>query len=217
MKYETFNYCFPGRPRKAIAPAFLNFHEKRGWVGQYKKNGTCNVLFVSPDKEVTAMTRHNDTHKLWTPTEASTGLLRTVPGNGWWVFNAELLHSKSQAGPTDTNYLFDVQVADGEVLLDKTFAERIKIMEDLFLKEDSVEEYSHYVVGERVWLAKTITEGFKDKWDEADRVAKTLDTSPTDEGLVLKNPKAVLKPPFSADSNAAWQVKCRVAHTNYAF
>jgi len=174
-------------------------------------------MFVSPDKEVRCMTRHDDEHKLWTPTDASTGVLRTVPGKGWWVFNAELLHSKSRAGPTDTNYLFDVQVADGHILTDKTFAERMDILTSLFVKKDSVEDYSHYVVGERVWLAKTITEGFKDKWDEANRVAQSLSTSPTDEGLVLKDPKSKLLMPFSKDANKNWQVKCRVAHENYAF
>jgi hypothetical protein len=38
-----------------------------------------------------------------------------------------------------------------------------------------------------------------------------------DEGLVLKNPKALLNVCHKISANAAWQVKCRKGHKNFGF
>jgi hypothetical protein len=217
MKYDEYRYLWPPRPETKIPSASLQMYEKLGWIGQYKKNGTCNLVFVSPEKDLTFRTRHDEPHKLWSPTKESSDLFRKLPGSGWYVIVTELLHSKTAADIKDTHYIFDILVADGEYLVGKTFAERQQILRDLFLHGNEVEEYSHYVLNSNVWLAKTITSGFRELWNQTDDIASKTNGAPTDEGLVLKNPKAKLELCSKQKSNVSWAIKCRVSHKNYTF
>lgn len=208
MKYDKFAYLYPPRPEKAVPSNFLGFYRKQGWIAQVKKNGTCNVLFVSPERQITAMSRHNDDHKAWTPTEKSSAAFAKLPGKGWYVFTTEVLNNKVP-GIRDTHYIFDILVADGVYLIDTTFESRQEILRDLFLTGDEEETFSHYIINDNVWLAKIITEKFKTLF--------TGLTNPEDEGLVLKDPKAKLKLCSKPKDNSGWQVKCRAGHKNFGF
>ena len=222
MKYENYQYLWPPRPSKAIPDAQLGWYEKRGWVGQMKKNGTCTVVFVSPDGELTFKTRHNDDHKMWTPTPKSTECFRDLPGKGWYVFVVEVLHNKT-ALIKDTVYIFDILVNDGELLLGTTFTERMDMLKKIFGVEDfddpnvvRLSQESHYVLSPNCWLAKTITGDFA-KVMRVANAQKPESGAPVDEGIVLKRPDAKLEMPTKASANSRWQVKCRVAHKNYDF
>jgi len=220
MRYEGYNYLYPPRPDKAIPDNMLHFYEQRGWVGQMKKNGTCTVVFVSPDGDVTYKTRHNDDHKMWAPTERSQKVFENLPQNGWHVFVCEVLHNKTSI-VKDTVYIFDILVWNGDLLVGKSFTERMDLLKEIFgIQEDenvvALSDNSHYVLNSNAWLAKTIEGGF----EQIMRVAnnqKPPEGAPLDEGIVLKNPKAKLEMPGRAKSNSKWQVKCRIAHKNYDF
>lgn len=212
MKYERFEYLWPPRPnsKRAVPPSGpmgLSFYEKRGWVGQYKKNGTCNLIAVSPDKKLVTMNRHKEDHKLWNPTPGSSAAFKKLPGKGWYVFVAELLHSKVP-GIRDTNYIFDVLVADGKYLVGTTFEERQEILADLFPKHRSETE-SHRVIDDHTWVAKLLRGNFEEIFNRLHR--------PEDEGLVLKNPKGKLELCSRESTNTLWQVKCRRPHKNFSF
>lgn len=221
MRYEGYTYLWPPRPEKAIPDNMLHFYEQRNWVAQMKKNGTCTVLFVSPEKEIICKTRHNDDHKMWNPrTSKALDTFKALPGEGWYVFVVEVLHSKA-AQVKDTIYIFDIMVNDGELLVGKTFTERQDQLKDIFnIVEEgnvvSLSDNSHYVIGNNVWLAKTITTGFTQVMRLAN-MQKPDNGAPIDEGLVLKNPLAKLEMPGRQKSNSKWQVKCRIAHKNYDF
>ena len=211
MKYSKYTYLFPPRPETAIPSNFLTTYENKGYVGQYKKNGTCNVTFVSPERDVKVMTRHNEEHKAWAPTEASSKFFKELPGNGWYVFVSELLHSKT---PTikDTHYIFDILVADGEHLTGSTFADRMDILAGFIPVDDDGQTEStdsHWVVNPNVWIAKTLQMGFEDTFKRI--------TNPEDEGLVLKDPYAKLRLGLKRNANVNWMVKCRKPHSNYEF
>jgi hypothetical protein len=212
MRYEKFEYLWPPRPNSKRAcpptgPMGVSFYERRGWQGQVKKNGTCNVIAISPEGEMVAMNRHHEEHKAWVPTRASCAAFADLPGNGWYVFVAELLHSKVP-GIRDTNYIFDILVADGEYLVSKTFMERQDILNGLF--PDAIDEtFSHRVIDSNTWVAKLLTGNFEEIFEGLD--------APEDEGLVLKNPKATLEFCSRQDANAGWQVKCRKTHKNFSF
>lgn len=220
MRYEGYTYLWPPRPKKAIPENMLHFYEKRGWVGQMKKNGTCTVVFVSPEGDVTYKTRHNDDHKMWSPTERSQQCFENLPGDGWYVFVCEVLHNKT-ALVKDTVYIFDILVADGDLLIGSTFTERMDKLKEIFnIREDdnvvSLSDNGYYVLNSNAWLAKTITTGF----DKVMRIAnnqKPESGAPIDEGIVLKNPTARLEMPGKQTSNQKWQVKCRIKHKNYDF
>jgi len=222
MRYEGYTYLWPPRPDKAIPTNMLHFYESRGWVGQMKKNGTCTVVFVSPEGEVTYKTRHNADHKMWKPTNKSGAIFEDMPGEGWYVFVVEVLHNKTRM-IKDTVYIFDIMVNDGELLVGKTFTERMDMLKEIFgIKEhsdDNVVDFaygSHYVLNPNAWLARTITTGF----EKIMRVAnnqKPAEGAPLDEGIVMKNPKAKFEMPGRKKSNSRWQVKCRIEHKNYDF
>ena len=215
MKYTEAAFLYPPRPENAILRMSLPMYDKMNWVGQVKKNGTGNVIAVSPEKGVSTRlhcwTRHNAEHKLWTPTAASTEAFRSLPGKGWYVFVAELLHTKV-SGIKDVNYINDILVADGEHLVGMTFKARQDIIYSLFNLSKAKEAYSHYVVNPNTWVAKNfqgLGTNFRDIFDGLDQ--------PEDEGLVIKNPNAGLALGSKASSNSSWMVKIRRPTKNYGF
>lgn len=208
MKYSKYAYLWPPRPDKAITPEMLSSVERQGYIAQVKKNGTCNVIAVSPDKDIVAMNRHKEEHKLWTPNMAKLGAFTNLPGEGWYVFVAELLHSKVP-GIRDINYVHDMLVCDGEYLVGVSQSDRHAKLRALFGTDDLSEEYSHWVVDDHTWVARQFDQGFKALYDSLDR--------PEDEGLVLKMPTAPLQLCTRQASNNAGMLKSRKAHKNYSF
>lgn len=209
MRYEAYEYLWPPRPEKAVPKAMLKFYEGRGWWATAKKNGTCNVLGVRPDRTLHCMNRHNQTHKLWSPTPASSAAFKRLPGRGWYVFVAELLHSKVE-GLRDINYIHDILVVDGTYLIETSYAERQGMLAKLFLTGRERETDTHYVINENTWLVKNHRADFISLFDG-------LGDEAEDEGIVVKNPKARLSFCSRQSANSEWQVKCRRPHKNYSF
>lgn len=212
--YTKYSFLYPPRPEKAISPKQLKWYQNKGWVGQFKKNGTCTVLSVSPDKDITVRTRRDTPHKAWSPTDGVLDPFTKLPGKGWYVFMCEVLHSKTSR-VKNTIYIFDIAVNDGELLLGTTFTERQEILRKMF--PSNVETISHYLITEKVWLAKTIEGGFADMMKRIQEKSDREEGNSEDEGLVIKRPDAKLASLGRAKSNGAWQVKCRVGQKNYAF
>ena len=206
-EYNDFQYLWPPRPETKIAKTMLGFYQTRGYMAQKKKNGTCTVIFSCGDK-VLFKTRHGDendgNHKLWTPQDDH---IKFFQGREKWnVYVAELLHSKT---PTVKNqlYIFDIIVDEGEQLVDTTFEERQLLLQSRWTGD--YEPLKHQTrVHEYVSVAENLTGDFDSIYDNL---------QPEDEGLVLKNPTAKLKACLKPDSNAPWQVKCRVTTKNYSF
>ncbi len=202
MNYTEYRYLFPPRPETKVTRELLGFWEQRGYVAQKKKNGTCTVVFACGDR-VIFKTRHNDDHKLWTPQPDH---IKFFQGSaGWNVFVAELLHSKVAGGPRHELYLFDQLVANGRSLVGSTFGIRAAGMRTAF---GGQEEDDQYRVADRITLAKCFVSGFARLFDGLKK---------EDEGLVLKDPRAPLKPCLKPDSNRGWSVKARIATANFSF
>jgi hypothetical protein len=212
MKYKDFRFLFPPRPAVATSPNELTAFEKEGYEAQVKKNGTCNIMAFSPDRDLFAMNRHAETHKLWTPDKKIISTIADKLKGGWFVFVAELLHSKIAGGPRHTNYIHDVLVADGEYLVGVSQRERYDLLHSIFLNGDEEETYSHYVVDEKTWIARQHTSGFRQFFDEI-----VTQGNPEDEGLVLKHPEQVLNICSKEKANVTGMVKIRVPHKNYSF
>lgn len=204
--YNSFRMLFPPRPDKAIPPDLMDHYENRGWWGQIKKNGTCTILAISPEGELHTLTRHNEPHKAWVPNQLTIDLLSPLARYGWIVFSAELLHNKT---PTikDTLYIHDILVYESEVLEGSTLLERSALLDKIFPDKKDVGNY--FVMHEKLWLVKNLITNFKGVYDSL--------TDLEDEGLVLKNPKAILKDMVREGLNSYWQVKARRATKNYAY
>jgi hypothetical protein len=252
MRYDSFSYLWPPRPDQPIPQSSLPYYEiSLGYVAQAKKNGTCNIIAVKPSllrlkkdrrgfpedewppaEWIVCMNRHKEDHKLWQPTAASSEIFKNLPGDGWYVFVAELLHSKLKEGPKDTNFINDILVADGEYLVGKTFGERQYMLYDLFLGEEAAENLSlddpslkgrdllnrnNAIMNLRkrgITEAPThyvlnrntwLAKNFASGFSKLYKSFTTLE----DEGLVLKDPDAKLTACTRESSNSGWQVKCR--------
>jgi hypothetical protein len=210
MKYDSFRYLFPPRPEYIVPVNRLTYYEKKGYIAQYKKNGTCSIVAVNGGTgEVNMMNRHNAAHRAYHPDPAMIDGLRKLSqaaGPGWTVLAAEILHSKT---PTikNTLYIFDLVVLDGTYLVGQTFNERLATLKRLI--PTTVEAYSHYHYTDKIWLAKPILRGLEATF-------RAITDPKIDEGLVLKRGSAKLEFCDKESANRGWQMKCRYQHKNYA-
>jgi hypothetical protein len=205
IPYVKKMFITPPRPHIVVGVGELG--QLKGWLVQIKKNGTNTVIFVSPDKEVTAMTRHGAEHKAWKPTAKSTAWFKRLPGKGWYVINAELLHSKVP-GIRDTHYIHDILVCDGELLLGTTYAQRYALLQRLFWTKEAAGTLtqSHVVLDENTWLVRNVRGSQK-------KIFESL-TAPEDEGIVFKNPQGIFN--LTDGKGAPWLAKCRRPKANYS-
>jgi hypothetical protein len=230
MEYNDYSVVWPPRPERAFPPSRLNIYSTMGdQSAQVKMNGTSTVIYVKPDRSLIFKTRHNTDHKIWTPKPDLVKPFYDLAGTGWYVFVAELLHSKVTGGPRDVLYLHEIIVKDGEYLIGTTFAERQRILYETFLGKVTAEQVvspfgepflpfgraaettlSHHVLDSHVWLARNYTGDFA-------ALFKALD-KPEHEGLVLKSFNARLEPCSRQSANSTWQTKSRrvEGNQNYA-
>lgn len=199
--YLSYQFLYPPRPRRRIFKLQLPNFEAQGYWSQYKKNGTNNVIAISPDRQIIARQRHNIPHERWTASEHTVDAFRRLKG-GWFVFIAELLHSKVR-DVRDINYINDILVADSRFLTGTSFAERQALLATLFNAKrlPVAATGSHFVIDRHTWLARNHKTGFSGLFAGL--------SAPEDEGLVLKFPHAILASCRRPDLNASWMVKIR--------
>ncbi len=200
MDYTSFQYFHPRKPQQKIPPTLLHIYERLEWNLQIKKNGTNNMIFISPEKEIHFRASAQDlVHSAWQPSRNSKKVLESLPSY-WYVFNAELLHSKG-TGTRDTNYIFDMYVCGSKKLDDVTQQDRATMLLELFADKIQDETGYYYILNDNTWIAKNLKIGFKSIW-------KDIQDNVEDEGVVLKDPNAPLNFPGNC------MVKSRKYHKN---
>jgi len=203
FRYESYRYLYPPRPEIVVEPELLDNFVGRYWT-QSKKDGTSNLMAITPDRQIIAMNRHKAPHKAWKPSGSTYEAVRraflNLPGNGWYYFCAELLHSKG-GGFRNINYINDILVTDGQYLIGTTFADRQKLLLELFRPMVMAPSGSHYILDDNTWLAINHTTDFYDLFQTF--------LAAGDEGVVLKDPSAKLGWCSSPTANSTWQRKCR--------
>lgn len=208
--YNEFKYLYPPRPENALTSDRIPFFEKNGYVGQYKKNGTCSIFAINHPNDFIAMTRHNELHKQWVFSEYFQNCFRKyLPENKWHVLVGEVLHSKT-INVKDTVYIFDIIVYNSEELYGSTFLDRQELLKNIFKAEEKQQFYSHYEIEPKFWLARNFTSGILDLF-------KNIKDQTVDEGFVLKKGKAILEDCYSPKNNNSWQIKFRHATRKYQF
>jgi len=190
------NFVYPPRPEKAIARDLIKFYERREWIAQIKKNGTCSVVAIDADRKVEYWNRQGEAHKAWTPHPEVSGFFSSFP-DSYFVF--ELLHSKG-GDVRDTAYVFDVLRLTGDDLVGTTFGAR----------QDALSKIGAWT--DKVSMAKCHTQDLTGLYDSLEHVGSVLD-----EGIVLKNPEATLEFCGREGTNSGWQVKCRRPTKNFGF
>jgi hypothetical protein len=197
VKYSNYIFLYPPRPENKIMSGMLGVFEKQRYVAQIKKNGTGSIIAVSPDKEFFIKTRLGDEHKQWNTPDEILDPFYLLPKR-WYYFCFELLHSKTKH-IKNVMYLHDVLVANSNYLVGFKYADRYRLLHDLFRAKGSTSQYD--IVTDNVLIANNYNIGFE-------AIFNSL-TNDEDEGLVLKDPQAELSLCTKEKSNSSWQVKCR--------
>lgn len=210
MKYPTYRYIYPPRPKNNIPDSELEFWDNDSLISQPKLNGSNCVIFTDGVK-VIVMNRHN---QRLTNFRISDDEIKSIyRGNGWMVINGEYMNkSKSDEDRRVFNHkfvIFDILALDGEYMVGKTFEERISLLDELYDIEDSEKSYL-YSITENIYRVKSYKSGFKKLYDRLSIIDMI-------EGLVLKRRTAKLEIGTSELNNVKSQIKCRKPTKNYKY
>jgi ATP-dependent DNA ligase len=204
MKYNTYRYIYPPRPRNAISPEDLTFWDNRTLIGQPKINGSNCVIFTNGIKTF-VMNRHNERLTNFNITQDELkGIFKCQEGE-WMVINGEYLNkSKQDERGVVFNHkliIFDILVYKSEYLVGQTFEERIALLDEIFGTKDSEKSYL-YSISENIYRVKSYYTGFKTMFDELTKIDVI-------EGWVLKRENARLEIGNTENNNTKSQLKAR--------
>ena len=211
MKYASFRYIFPPRPKNPVPNTELTFWDNGSLIAQPKLNGSNCLIFTNGEKHI-AMNRHNG--RLTNFQLKDDEIKDLYKGNGGWtVLNGEYLNKNKQ----DENrkafnhkfVIFDILVNDGDYLVGKTFEERIALLDTMFGQNECEKSYL-YGISENVYRVKSYDNQFNMLYD-------TLTPIDLIEGLVLKRKTARLEMGTSELNNVKSQIKCRKETKNYKY
>ena len=211
MKYASFRYIYPPRPKNPIPNTELSFWDNGSLIAQPKLNGSNCLIFTNGVKHI-AMNRHNGRMTNFQIKDEEIAALYKGTG-GWTVLNGEYMNkSKQDENRSLFNHkfvIFDILVDDGDYLVGKTFEERIALLDSMFGQEDSEKDYL-YGISENVYRVKSYMNGFNMLYDRL---------TPIDmiEGLVMKRKSARLEMGNTELNNVKSQIKCRKETKNYKY
>ena len=120
MKYTSFRYIFPPRPKNPIPNTELTFWDNGSLIAQPKLNGSNCLIFTNGVKHI-AMNRHNGRLTNFQLKDEEISKLYKGTG-GWTILNGEYLNKNKQ----DENrkafnhkfIIFDILVNDGLTPID---------------------------------------------------------------------------------------------------
>jgi ATP-dependent DNA ligase len=210
MRYLSYKYLYPPRPKNAIPDTELEFWDNGSLIAQPKFNGSNCVIFTNGEKTI-VMNRHNQ--RLTNFNISDNEIKDIYRGEGWMILNGEYMNkSKSDENNQVFNHkfvIFDILGFNSEYLVGKTFEERIQLLDTIYGQVDSEKEYL-FKVTENVYRVKSYEVGFKNIFDKL---------TPIDmiEGLVMKRRNARLELGTSENNNTKSQLKCRKATRNYKY
>jgi len=213
MKYESYSYIWPPRPKNAAPPSAIKIWDNGLMFGEPKLNGS-NCTIYTNGIQVKAMNRHNQSitnYRL--DTSEIFELFRSHSKGEWMVINGEYLNKSKndETGKTFNHKLviFDLLVLNSNYLVGKTFQERIDIRHNLFGTLDSEKSYL-YKITENIYHVKSYTNGFNNLFNTISKIDMV-------EGLVLKRKNARLEMGLSESNNTKSQIKIRKSTRNYKF
>lgn len=210
IKFDSFHYIFPPRPKNAVPTTELDFWDNNMMIAQPKLNGSNAVIFMN-GKDVYFFNRHNQ--RMTNVQLDKEELLKLYSGEGWMVINGEYMNkSKNDENGLTFNHklvIFDILVHDGTYLLGTSFQDRINLLDNLYGKRESDKKYL-YSISENIYHVKSFTSNFKTLFDELIKVDMI-------EGLVCKRKSAKLEIGTTENNNTKSQIKFRKPTKNYKF
>jgi ATP-dependent DNA ligase len=212
MKYNSYRYIYPPRPKNAIPDSELNFWDNKSLIAQPKLNGSNCVIFMDGTRNM-VMNRHNQRlTNFELPQAELMALYKCNPGE-LMVINGEYLNKSKQdeRGVTFNHKLviFDILVFKSDYLVGSTFSDRITLLDELYGTKDSEKPYL-YSVSDNVYRVKSFETGFKQIFDDLTKIDIV-------EGLVLKRKSAKLEIGNTENNNTKSQLKARKATKLYKY
>ncbi len=209
------SYYYPQMPTliSITQPLFSQLDKDEDTVAELKINGTHLILKRFSNRIFEFWGRDGKKLK-YNPSQEVLNSLNALKWEGDCELDAELEHTKVHSRK-HTIVLHDVIVWNGELLVDKTFAERRKILESLFrnmviLME--VVDRKNYEQLKKLNVYPSIQwrNGFKKIFDEYTPLKEV-------EGLVIKKLSALLKVGLNDSPIVRHMWKVRRPHKNYRF
>ena len=210
MKYDSFHYIYPPRPKNPIPCSELSSWDNGLMLAQPKLNGSNCVIFMN-ENDTHIYNRHGE--RLSNFKMESDEIRSLYRGDGWIVLNGEYLNKskKDECGnPFNLKLvLFDILVYKSTYLLGTSFTQRVSMMDEMFGTNLSDKEYL-LSVSPNVYRVKTYENGFKNLYDDFTKIDIL-------EGLVLKRKTGKLQIGNTEINNHNTQIKCRKSTKNYSF
>lgn len=212
MKYNSYRYIYPPRPKNAIPDSELNFWDNKSLIAQPKLNGSNCVIFMDGTRNM-VMNRHNQRLTNFELSQVELNALYKCNTGELMVINGEYLNKSKQdeRGVTFNHKLviFDILVFKSDYLVGSTFSDRITLLDELYGTNDSEKPYL-YSVSDNVYRVKSFETGFKQIFDDLTKIDMV-------EGLVLKRKSAKLEIGNTENNNTKSQLKARKATKNYKY
>jgi len=211
MKYNSFRYIYPPRPKNSIPKTELIDYDNGTMISQPKLNGSNTTVYTNGEK-VIVMNRHND--RLSRFEIKNEEILNLYKGTGGWtVWNGEYMNkSKMDENGKSFNHkfvIFDILVNDGDYLIGKTFEQRISILDEMFGNKKSEKEYL-WSISENVYRVRSYENQFDTLFEKLTKIDML-------EGLVLKRKNARLEIGNTELNNTKSQIKIRKPTKLYKF
>jgi len=212
MKYNSYRYIYPPRPKNAIPDSELNFWDNKSLIAQPKLNGSNCVIFMDGTRNM-VMNRHNQRLTNFELSQVELNALYKCNPGELMVINGEYLNKSQQdeRGVTFNHKLviFDILVFKSDYLVGSTFSDRITLLDELYGTKDSEKPYL-YSISDNVYRVKSFETGFKQIFDDLTKIDMI-------EGLVLKRKSAKLEIGNTENNNTKSQLKARKATKNYKY
>lgn len=209
---------YPPRPKSRTHPGSLLKYERSGkWLAQRKFNGTRVVIHVSPDGNLSILTRHGKPPKLFSLSESHKRQILSLNiqnGKEYW-FDGELLDHKTKSKEYKNKIiLFDVLHADRYLINEPDQVGRLKILSEICRNPTKPEPTNGIalLVTEDIWMAETWASDFEGYFQEF------LDLDEV-EGLMLRKANSSLDSFGQKEYEVTWMVRCRKPHRSgtYSF
>jgi len=207
IRYESFQYIFPPRPKNPIQSKDLKIWDNDMMVAQPKLNGS-NCTVYMDGQNVYVYNRHGQRMSNFDLDKQE--LQSLYRGKGWMVLNGEYMNKskKDRFGEIFNNKfcLFDILVFENNYLVGKTFQERINMLNDFYGEPNEI----LHCITPNVFRIKSF-------YTEFEKLYNSLVSTDMMEGLVLKRKNAKLEVGTTENNNIKSQIKVRKPTKNYKY
>jgi len=198
MQLNNFTYFYPEKPflMSIEQDLFNEINNNKNWIAEKKYNGIRLQLHYI-NGQFMFWNRHGAKIK-YNPDSNLLKELNKIELSGYWLFDGELRNNKIK-GINNKIMIYDVFIANNDLLINKPFIERRQILESIF-KVDA----------EPLGLTRQYNGDFKDLFNKV-IVEEEI------EGLVFKKLTGLLKLSRRIGNKSSWMYKVRKPTKNYRF